>query len=152
MTEEPTTMQAIAGERLRLARQEAEMTQAQLGEAVAPYLGRPWSHQAVSSAEQGRREFTAVEVAVLGEILECSPAWFLTPSSAEVAIGTPGGQALDTRGLFRRVTAVGAPTLTAYVLRRIEHTIDRQIADLIESVDVIRGLRETAEGNTGGER
>jgi transcriptional regulator with XRE-family HTH domain len=61
--------------RLRRARR---MSLTQLGEALGRYLDRPWSRQAVHQAEQGRRAFTAAELAALALALDTSvPALFL---------------------------------------------------------------------------
>lgn len=46
-----------------------EMTQERLGALLAPLLGKPWSRQAVSAAEAGRRAFTAAEVVALATVL-----------------------------------------------------------------------------------
>ncbi|MBS9371563.1 hypothetical protein [Rhodococcus sp. B50] len=46
-----------------------EMTQEGLGALLAPLLGKPWSRQAVSAAEAGKRAFTAVEVVALATVL-----------------------------------------------------------------------------------
>lgn len=69
------------------------MTQAQLGELLEPWLGRAWVKQAVSQAEQGRREFTAAELLALAAVLQQPLGYFFaTPPGAEqFALEFPGG-------------------------------------------------------------
>lgn len=144
---ETTTVQEIVGERLRAARLAAGLTQESLGHLVEPYLGRAWSRQAVSAAEQGGREFTAVELVVLGEVLDRPPAWFLTPPVDDLLIPTPGGKHLDAAALFRHEAERGAPELTRYVLERLEHMAG--VND--EIVRVTRSLREAIASNQEGQ-
>ena len=69
------------------------MTQAQLGELLEPWLGRAWVKQAVSQAEQGRRDFTAAELLALAAVLQQPLGYFFaTPPGAEqYALEFPGG-------------------------------------------------------------
>jgi transcriptional regulator with XRE-family HTH domain len=53
------------GRQIARLRAERRMSLAELGEALGRYLERPWSRQAVHQAEQGRRSFTAAELAAL---------------------------------------------------------------------------------------
>jgi transcriptional regulator with XRE-family HTH domain len=68
--------QAIGRQIARL-RAERHLSLAELGEVLGHYLDRPWSRQAVHQAEQGRRSFTAAELAALALALDTSvPALF----------------------------------------------------------------------------
>lgn len=62
-------------------REAAGLSQAQLGEALGAYLGKPWSRQAVSAAEKGRRAFTAAELVSLALVLKASLDHLLLPGA-----------------------------------------------------------------------
>ncbi|MGC9381590.1 helix-turn-helix domain-containing protein [Streptomyces sp. MH13] len=71
-------IEEVIGANLQWIREDQEMTQTQLGEAVAEHLGRPWSRQAVSAAEKGRRAFSAADLLALALVLDVSiPSFFL---------------------------------------------------------------------------
>ena len=55
------------------------MTQVELGERLGELLGKPWSKQAVSSAEKGRRSFTAAELVAFAVALGCNVETLLQP-------------------------------------------------------------------------
>lgn len=111
-------------------REDAGLTQEQLGKALEPYLGKSWTRQAVSAAEKGRRSFTAAELIALGLALNTSlqfllmihPDWLtsLLPGSASVTFnqyedviagrkvdGTPNAE-----GLARAHAALSAAALS----------------------------------------
>lgn len=66
----------IVGRNVRRAREERGLTQAELGAALEPLLGRAWSTQAVSAAEKGRRDFAAEDVMALSIVLDSLPEHF----------------------------------------------------------------------------
>ncbi|MGF6824009.1 hypothetical protein M2317_002934 [Microbacterium sp. ZKA21] len=66
----PTPLEAVVG--ANIARLRADRTQAALGEALGEHLGSPWSRQAVSAAEKGKRSFTAAELVALARALDAS--------------------------------------------------------------------------------
>src|SRR5260370_14741034 len=71
-------VETAIGQQIARLRQARRMSLTQLGEAVGRYLDKPWSRQAVHQAEQGRRAFTAAELAALALALDTSvPALFL---------------------------------------------------------------------------
>ncbi|KDN75245.1 hypothetical protein DF19_25160 [Streptomyces olindensis] len=71
-------IEEVIGANLQWIREDQEMTQSQLGEAVAEHLGKPWSRQAVSAAEKGRRAFSAADLLALALVLDVSiPSFFL---------------------------------------------------------------------------
>jgi 8-oxo-dGTP pyrophosphatase MutT (NUDIX family) len=55
------------------------MTQEQLGLAIGELLGKPWPRQTVSSAEAGRRAFTAVELVAIAMALDAYVGHLFTP-------------------------------------------------------------------------
>lgn len=90
--------EAIGANMARL-REEAGLSQKQLGEALGAYLGKTWTRQAVSAAEKGRRAFTAAELVSLALVLRTSMDFLLflpvrseslgdlLPGKAEIARG-----------------------------------------------------------------
>jgi transcriptional regulator with XRE-family HTH domain len=84
-------IQERIGKRVREAREQARLTQEELGEAMAyegqASLGHRWSKQTVSAAEAGKREFVAEELLVLALILEKPIWWFfgLGDTAADIA-------------------------------------------------------------------
>jgi transcriptional regulator with XRE-family HTH domain len=77
------TVEELIGARIRMARQDAKLTQAALGKALARYLGKGWSHAAVSLAEKGRRDFIAAELVALAAVFKRPVTWFFVPLDAE---------------------------------------------------------------------
>lgn len=63
--------EAIGSQIARL-RAQRQLSLTDLGEALGPYLGRPWSRQAVHQAEHGQRSFTAAELTALALALDTS--------------------------------------------------------------------------------
>ena len=63
--------QAI-GRQITHLRAQRQLSQADLGEALGRYLGKPWSRQAVHQAERGQRSFTAAELTALALVLDTS--------------------------------------------------------------------------------
>jgi transcriptional regulator with XRE-family HTH domain len=69
-----------------------DLSQSQLGEQLGKLLGRSWSRQAVSNAEQGRREFTVDELTALAWTLQTTvPDLVLqVPQMASAVVDLPG--------------------------------------------------------------
>lgn len=72
-------VEKIIGDRIREARTKLGWTQAQLGTHMLAMLGQPWSGQAVSQAEKGRRDFRAVDLVALAVALNQPIEWFFRP-------------------------------------------------------------------------
>jgi transcriptional regulator with XRE-family HTH domain len=86
--------QAI-GHRIREIREAKGMTQEALGAELAVYLERPWSRQAVSAAEQGKRAFAAVELLALAQALDTPVVSLLRPPVTATTVDMPSGTKLD---------------------------------------------------------
>jgi transcriptional regulator with XRE-family HTH domain len=84
-------VEELIGTRVKVARTEAGLTQAQLGEALGGYLGKPWSNMVVSLAETGRRNFAAAELVALAVVLKRPVAWFFSPLDTEAVVELPTG-------------------------------------------------------------
>ena len=86
-TDSTWPIERIIGRNVTRARKDADMTQRELGEAVAPYLGTTWPPQTVSNVEGGRRAFAAAEVVALAHVLGVTPAaLFFPPAAVDVVM------------------------------------------------------------------
>lgn len=103
---ESVKIEEIVGANLQWIREDQKMTQVQLGEAVAEYLEKPWSRQAVSAAEKGRRAFSAADLLALALVLDVTiPSFFLLRNWHEGEVELPSFtvNAVDYRGrVFHR--------------------------------------------------
>ncbi|MFJ4867773.1 helix-turn-helix transcriptional regulator [Streptomyces sp. NPDC088757] len=71
-------IEEVIGRNLRQIREGNGLSQTDLGQAMAEHLGKPWSRQAVSAAEKGRRFFTAADLLALARVLDVSiPRFFM---------------------------------------------------------------------------
>lgn len=88
-------IEQVIGLRIQQARKLRHATipsQAALGRRMKKYLGVEWSRQAVSDAENGKRDFKAAELVALALALEAPISWLIEPSdggSLEIAEGGP---------------------------------------------------------------
>jgi transcriptional regulator with XRE-family HTH domain len=73
----------IVGRRVRQARMDNGISQADLGRRLGVLLGKPLFPQAVSEAERGGRNFTAEELLALARVLDRPVAWFFFPPEGE---------------------------------------------------------------------
>ncbi len=87
-----TPAEAI-GRRIAAARKEVEMSQPELGRALAPFFGgKGWARQSVSAAENGNRAFKATDLLALAKVLHQPIGWFFAPPGAiDDVVRFPGG-------------------------------------------------------------
>lgn len=86
-------LEEAIGEKLAWLRNDRQLTQAQLGESLGRYLEKPWSRQAVNSAERGNRSFTAKDLVALALALDTSvPSLLLPLGSSAPVIDMPSGE------------------------------------------------------------
>lgn len=99
-------VEEVVGRRIREARELRGMSQPELGEYLAPLLGKPLPRQAVYAAEQGRRQFTAAELVAFAYVLGVSVQdLFRLPLDLD-GFEMPSGSAL-TREDLRQANAGG---------------------------------------------
>lgn len=75
------SIEVVIGLRMHETRRAKELTQEQFGQSLGELLGRAWSRQAVSSAEQGGRQFTAAELVAIAHVLNTTVPALMTPSN-----------------------------------------------------------------------
>lgn len=80
----------VVGRNVARLRRMKGWSQAQLAIELAPKLGRaPWSRQAVNMGEQGKRSWTATEVAAVAGLFGVSPGALFEPSNCVTCDGEP---------------------------------------------------------------
>lgn len=94
-------LEEAIGRKLGWLRQVNGLSQAQLGEALGRYLEKPWTRQAVNSAERGRRSFTARDLMALALVLETTVSNLLIPLGDTVEM--PSGIELSKTELRKAI-------------------------------------------------
>jgi len=97
-------LEKVIGARIAALR-DGKMTQAELGERVGRYMGKPWSRQTVSAAEKGRRAFAALDLLVLSVELDVPLYSLFAPAPSEQGdedkeVETPGGIPIPVKRLL----------------------------------------------------
>jgi transcriptional regulator with XRE-family HTH domain len=72
-------VEEIIGKRVRQAREEAGVSQRAFGEALEGVLGTTWTPQAVSQAENGKRDWRARDLVAVSWVLKRPVEWFYSP-------------------------------------------------------------------------
>jgi len=148
-------VETAIGHQIARLRQARRMSLTQLGEAVGRYLDKPWSRQAVHQAEQGRRAFTAAELAALALALDTSvPALFLADAEP---VELPGAtvSAQDYQGILlyagSEAPRDGIDELLV-ALRDIEQILARPaLARLAKIERVAQQVAEQSAGQVAGQ-
>lgn len=96
-------VEQIVGYQVARARERRQLSQAELGQQLARYLGKPWSRQTVSVAEKGGRAFIAAELAALAHLLEVPVEGFFKPPPDVQGIEITEGVVID-RQAFAETT------------------------------------------------
>ncbi len=148
-------IEEVVGRRLRQAREEAGLTQEQLGQEMRKFLAKPWPGQQVSVAEDGRRKFTAEELFALCMILRRPASAFFVPFETDIEVsGTLDSVPLTWASAqmiwgAEREWNRAAPTLAALVgtfvrgLGAVE-TEARKAKEVAESINqILWGSKET---------
>jgi len=107
-------IEVAIGANLARLREGQGLSQAQLGTSLGAYLDKPWSRQAVSGAEKGRRAFTAAELIAMALALDVSIDFLLMPVDPQgLADLLPGDAEVTEQAYERAVVGVrpeGGPT------------------------------------------
>lgn len=130
----------VIGRRIAEGRDELGLTQAQLGEELAKYLGRPWPRQAVSNAEKGGRAFGAADLVALSLALGCTIETLLEPPPGVEQVMIGAGPPLDSRH-FRVTTSTNSDLKElADLMTDLRHEFPKLSDDLVRA----RSLMERA--------
>lgn len=96
----------MIGRNMRRVREGRGLSQTDLGQAVTEQLGKPWSRQAVSAAEKGRRYFTAADLMALARILDTSlPSLLLLAGRDASEVDLAEGAHVPAEEYQRRILA-----------------------------------------------
>jgi transcriptional regulator with XRE-family HTH domain len=132
----------VVGQWITRAREEVGLTQAQLGEELGRYLGKPWPRQAVSAAEKGRRSFTAAELVALAAVLGRSVDSLLVPPDDVPAVKLAEGAPIDSRHL-RGSNEVASDASLKELIQTLIH-VRRELPVLLESAQRLDNLMDNA--------
>lgn len=108
----------VIGQWITIGREQTEMTQAELGERLGKLLGKPWSRQAVSAAEKGRRAFTAAELVAFAIVLGSNVEDLLEPPATTDEVTLAEGPPIPTD--YLRTTSTTNTDLNALVTKMQE--------------------------------
>jgi transcriptional regulator with XRE-family HTH domain len=92
-------IEEFIGRGITQCRTNRNITQAELGDRLARFTGKAWSRQAVSSAEAGKRSFTAADLLALSFALDVPVTLLLCPLTDDpdtdnFALDLPSGERL----------------------------------------------------------
>lgn len=140
------------GKRVREAREQASLTQEELGSRVARWLGperKRWSKQTVSAAESGGRAFTAEDLFVLSFALGKPVYWFFGVGDYTAERDEQGRITTNLEDIMRETNQIRLPNgdlLTEDEIRSVVGTPPsdapqlagelRRLADRVESIRV----------------
>lgn len=174
-------LEEVVGINVARLREQRRLPQAELGELLGQYLGKPWTRQAVSAAEKGRRAFAVAELVALAAALKSDVSELLAVHLAlpegvvelpAKAISTDAYRALvepedvddalrtmdlrSIRSLVPMLKEANAMTQLLYVsLRDIFLGDEARAADAAQDManaDVLLGLRELMQTVQEGKR
>jgi transcriptional regulator with XRE-family HTH domain len=157
------SIERVIGRQLASARKRAGWSQAELGEAVGRFTGKPWSRQTVANAEGGQRGFTASDVWVLSFALDIAPSALIVP---DVAMGTVEVSGVPVRAhRFRRFKAqqngwteeamVGASKVVERVgaaMESLDAIARHEIPDVLATMKAVKAEGEQLKRLAGSER
>lgn len=119
-------IEKIIGYWLVQGRTELGLTQADVGERLGEYLGKPWARQSISAAEKGDRAFTAAELVAFAMVFGSTVETLIEPPPGVDSVDLGGEQPLDARHL--RIT-----TSTNTDLAGLLHSM-QQVRDQVPNV------------------
>jgi hypothetical protein len=132
------TIKEAIGQNIRRHRQVLQLSQEALGAQLEAFLGKPWKRQAVHSAEQGRRDFRAVDLLAFCMALEVTPSVLMLPGGT---VNLPSGRTLEAPYDFGNWLG-SEPGLMAEAAER-EGSLVEQLAE--QQVSLLKALRKAEE-------
>ena len=114
MNKDVSNVSTLVGVNIALYRQAHGWSQAELGKQLSEYIGlHEWARQSVSSAEKGRRAFTAAELVALAQVLEVKLADLFLVAPEPV-----GGE--DTRTVKQKLEDARAGRSTEFYVAPVD--------------------------------
>ncbi|NKV31149.1 helix-turn-helix domain-containing protein [Rhodococcus hoagii] len=121
-------IEAIVGERVRDMRERRGLSQPELGRRLKPLLGVAWPKQTVSSAEKGKRSFTASDLVALAHVLQVPVGYLLKAPMGVDSVELGSGASIPAESLHEA-------TLPSDVNREALHDLGRAIAQAASEVE-----------------
>ncbi len=125
--------QEMVGKQIAALRERGGMMRADLGRNLAEALGKPWPRQTVSSAEKGRRAFTAEELVAIAHVLGVYPGQLFIPPADLHMLELPGGLRIDRKVLQRPAASSQSKNTLPYLLIQLDEVAksmnERTLAD-----------------------
>lgn len=132
----PMRIERIVGLNVSDVRGRMGLSQPELGRLIGEIPGmKPWSRQAVSSAENGQRAFTAADLVALACVLETSPAALLTLRPEAESIDLGGGVPI-------RREVLENPTWTHESTSEALGDVLRVVRTLVSGIDELAAIAE----------
>jgi 8-oxo-dGTP pyrophosphatase MutT (NUDIX family)/transcriptional regulator with XRE-family HTH domain len=131
------------GQRVRARRNELHMSQDEFGRALGPLLGKPWSRQTVSMAEQGSRAWVASDLLAVAVVLQTTVGELLRPPLGETAVDLGGPESVPGDTLRDVTLTRGREDLSmAEINRTIAALHDIAIRGQSDSEQVLSLIRD----------
>lgn len=121
-------IEAIVGERVRNMRERRGLSQPELGRRLEPLLGMAWPKQTVSSAEKGKRSFTASDLVALAHVLQVPVGYLLKAPMGVNSVELGSGASIPAESLHEA-------TLPEDMNREALHDLGQVIADIANEVE-----------------
>ncbi|GAB3535389.1 hypothetical protein GCM10027403_12890 [Arthrobacter tecti] len=138
--ENSLTLEQIIGKNVESFRIRRGLSQSELGRKLEPFTGKPWSRQAVSQAEAGRRSYAAADLFAL--------CLALGESLADLFVAPPGIEWVETpagKGYEMHVTAMEG-SLRPFGSKKVDMmnwVASGEIQALLKVEDFVKLRRET---------
>lgn len=124
MSLEPSSLDQLIGERIRLRRTELGLTQDQLAAALGV------SYQQVQKYENGANRISAARLWQIGRRLQVPVGWFFDEVEAEVEGGPGAGRLVHVRGVLEVARGFGelrGPTIKAALVGLLRALAERRL-------------------------
>jgi transcriptional regulator with XRE-family HTH domain len=135
-------IEEVIGRRIREAREYENLSQEDVGRAMARYLEKPWPNQQVSVAEDGGRKFTAAELFALCMVLRRPASYLFLPDPDDI-IEVPGSEKRIDDDAFL-IQLVG-PHDGGIIVPAVQAIVGPLASELAGMEAVARQARETVE-------
>lgn len=144
-------IEEVIGRRMAEVRELNEFTQEQIGQRIGEVTGKPWSRQAVHSAEKGNRQFSAADLLVIAQALGTTVPRLMTPPLATREVELQAGVAVDRAELagltLPRASGAKSYDGAAEILRTLAEAVygQQQYYDTVwKSLDALHQALTTA--------
>lgn len=129
------------GQRVRARRAELGLTADEFGRQLEPLLGKKWSRQTVSMAEQGSRAWVAADLLAVAKVLQTTVSELFRPAIDAAAVDLGGPNVLPRDEVFDLIWVRSREDLN---LAAIHQTITRMADAAGQNENAGRQQRELA--------